>query len=109
MFIITICASNEENALLAGAFEEYRDSHMALGRKCRGHGGKVSEKLTAFFEEPFWMGVFERVSEGKLFVCQVTFGAKPKDAGRNPKQIQREVRKQMQNTGVRIKSQQLWR
>ena len=93
---------------------------------------KVSGKLTVFFEEPFWVGVFERVSEGKLFVCKVTFGAEPKDyevydfvlknyyrlrfspavvadvkeAGRNPKRIQREVRKQVQNTGIGTKSQQ---
>ena len=26
---------------------------------------KVSGKLTVFFKEPFWVGVFERVSEGK--------------------------------------------
>ncbi|NBJ83965.1 DUF2992 family protein [bacterium 1XD42-94] len=36
---------------------------------------KVSGKLTVFFEEPFWVGVFERVSEGNLSVCKVTFGA----------------------------------
>ena len=36
---------------------------------------KVSGKLTVFFEEPFWVGVFERVSEGKLSACKVTFGA----------------------------------
>ena len=29
-----------------------------------------------------------------------------KEAGRNPKRVQREVRKQMQNTGVGTKSQQ---
>jgi hypothetical protein len=40
---------------------------------------KVSGKLIVFFEEPFWEGVFERVSEGKLSVCKVTFGAEPKD------------------------------
>ena len=40
---------------------------------------KVSGKLTVFFEEPFWVGVFERVLEGKLSVCKVTFGAEPKD------------------------------
>ena len=93
---------------------------------------KVSGKLTVFFEEPFWVGVFERVSNGKLFVCKVTFGAEPKDyeiyyfilknyyrlrfspavainvkeAGRNPKRVQREVRKQVQNTGIGTKSQQ---
>ena len=40
---------------------------------------KVSGKLTVFFEEPFWVGVFERVSGGSLSVCKVTFGAEPKD------------------------------
>ena len=94
--------------------------------------GKVSGKLTVFFEEPFWVGVFERVSEGRLSVCKVTFGAEPKDyevydfvlknyyrlrfspavatdvkeAGRNPKRVQREVQKQVQNTGIGTKSQQ---
>ena len=93
---------------------------------------KVSGKLTVFFEEPFWVGVFERVSDGKLSVCKVTFGAEPKDyevfdfvlknyyrlrfspavatdvkeVGRNPKRVQREVRKQVQNTGIGTKSQQ---
>ena len=36
---------------------------------------KVLGKLTVFFEEPFWVGVFERVSDRKLSVCKVTFGA----------------------------------
>ena len=93
---------------------------------------KVSGKLTVFFEEPFWVGVFERVSEGKLSVCKVTFGTEPKDyevydfalknyyrlrfspavaaavkeTGHNPKRVQREVRKQVQNTGIGTKSQQ---
>jgi hypothetical protein len=93
---------------------------------------KVSGKLTVFFEEPFWVGVFESVSDGKLSVCKVTFGVEPKDyevydfvlknyyrlrfspavatdvkeAGRNPKRVQREVRKQVQNNGIGTKSQQ---
>lgn len=93
---------------------------------------KVAGKLTVFFKEPFWVGVFERVSEGRLSVCKVTFGAEPKDyeiydfvlknyyrlrfspavatdvkeVGRNPKRIQREVRKQVQNTGIGTKAQQ---
>ena len=93
---------------------------------------KVSGKLTVFFEEPFWVGVFERVSEGQLSVGKVTFGAEPKDyevyefvlknyyrlrfspavatnvkeTGRNPKRVQREVRKQVKNTGIGTKSQQ---
>ena len=93
---------------------------------------KVSDRLTVFFEEPFWVGVFERSSEGKLSACKVTFGAEPRDyeiyefvlknyvhlrfspavatdvkeTGRNPKRIRREVRKQVQNTGIGTKSQQ---
>ncbi len=65
-------------------------------------------------------------------MCKVTFGAEPKDyeiydsvlknyyqlrfspavatdvkeTGRNPKRVQREVRKQVQNTGIKTKSQQ---
>ena len=35
--------------------------------------------LTVFFEEPFWIGVFERRSAGMLSVCKVTFGAEPRD------------------------------
>ena len=78
-------------------------------------------KLTVFFEEPFWVGVFERIENGKLSVSKVTFGAEPKDyeiydfvlknyyrlkfspavatdvkeAVRNPKRVQREVRKRL--------------
>ena len=40
---------------------------------------KVSGRLTVFFEEPFWVGIFERILEGKLSVCKVTFGVEPKD------------------------------
>lgn len=32
-----------------------------------------------FFDEPFWIGVFERVENGTLSVCKVTLGAEPKD------------------------------
>ena len=93
---------------------------------------KVSGRLTVFFEDPFWVGIFECISDGKLSACKVTFGAEPKDyevydfvlknyyqlrfspavatdvkeTGRNPKRIQREVRKQVQNTGIGTKSQQ---
>ena len=93
---------------------------------------KVTGRLTVYYEEPFWIGVFEHISEGKLSVCKVTFGVVPKDyevyefiltnyyhlqfspavvtdvkkAARNPKRILREVRKQVQNTGICTKSQQ---
>ena len=39
----------------------------------------MKASLTVFFEEPFWVGVFERIEDGKLSVCKVTFGAEPKD------------------------------
>ena len=92
---------------------------------------KVSEKLTVYFEEPFWGGVFERIEDGKLSVAKVTFGAEPKDyevqeyiqkyyfslkfspavetvvkdIKRNPKRMQREAKKMLKN-GIGTKSQQ---
>ena len=92
---------------------------------------KVNGKLTVYFEEPFWVGVFERIEDGKLFVAKVTFGAEPKDyevqkyiqkyyfslkfspavetvvkdINRNPKRMQREAKK-MLKTGIGTKSQQ---
>ncbi len=89
-------------------------------------------KLTVFFDDPFWVGVFERTDGGKLSVCKVTFGAEPKDyevwafvlehyhqltfspaveadirqAADNPKRRQRNAGKQMARTGVGTKSQQ---
>ena len=36
-------------------------------------------RLTVFFEDPFWVGVFERIESGRLSVCKVTFGAEPRD------------------------------
>lgn len=94
--------------------------------------GNVSSRLTVYFEDPFWVGVFERTCNGKLFVAKVTFGAEPKDyevqefilkhyyalrfspavatvvkvSKKNPKRIQRDVKKQLQNTGIGTKSQQ---
>ena len=87
--------------------------------------------LTVFFENPFWVGVFERVSNGRLSVCKVTFGAEPKDyevwefvlkhyyklafspaiesevkkTADNPKRRQREARKQLCAFGIGTKSQ----
>ena len=88
--------------------------------------------LTVYFENPFWVGVFERIEGGKLSVCKVTFGAEPKDyevwefvlhhyqdlkfspateaelkqSADNPKRRQRNVKKQLQNAGIGTKSQQ---
>lgn len=88
--------------------------------------------LTVFFEDPFWIGVFEITSAGEMAVCKVTFGAEPKDYEiydfvlqhfnslhfspavavshsenpTNPKRLQREIRKSLQKTGIGTKSQQ---
>lgn len=93
---------------------------------------KVTEKLTVFFENPFWVGVFEREDGGKLSVCKVTFGTEPKDyevwefilknyynlkfspsvdvvvkkESVNPKRIQRKARAQTLPAGIGTKSQQ---
>ena len=92
---------------------------------------KVNGKLTVYFEEPFWVGVFERIEDGKLSVAKATFGAEPKDyevqeyiqkyyfslkfspavetvvkdIKRNPKRMQREAKKMFKN-GIGTKSQQ---
>lgn len=39
---------------------------------------KVSGKLTVFFEEPFWVGVFERVSDGKYRCVRLHLGQNQK-------------------------------
>lgn len=39
--------------------------------------GKSS--LIIMFENPFWIGLYERVDGGKYEVCKITFGAEPKD------------------------------
>ena len=93
---------------------------------------KSRASFTVFFEDPLWVGVYEREEPGGLTACRVVFGAEPKDyevydfvlrnyyrlkfspavatdvkeAVRNPKRVQREVRKQVQNTGIGTKSQQ---
>ena len=93
---------------------------------------KVSGKLTVFFEDPFWVGVFERIEDGKLSAAKVTFGTEPKDyevqeylqkyyftlqfspavaavvkeTKRNPKRMQRDAKRQMRETGIGTKSQQ---
>lgn len=93
---------------------------------------KVLGRVTVFFEEPFWVGVFERVSGGELTVCKVTFGAEPRDyelyefllekyhrlrfspavatdvreTKPNLKRMQRKVQELLQNTGIGTRSQQ---
>ena len=93
---------------------------------------KVSGKLTVYFEEPFWVGVFEKIEDGKLSVAKVTFGAEPKEYevyefvlkyyyrlqfspavatvvkenAKNPKRMQRDAKRQMLEKGIGTKAQQ---
>ena len=93
---------------------------------------RVSGKLTIYFEDPFWVGVFERIENRKLSVAKVTFGVEPKDydvlefinrnyyhlqfspavetvvkdTKKNPKRTQRDAKKQTMETGIGTKSQQ---
>lgn len=99
--------------------------------------GKTDENetigaLTVCFEEPFWVGVFERTENGRLSACKITFGAEPKDyevwefilrhyydlnfgptvkteirqSADHPKRRQRNVKKLLRSSGVGTKSQQ---
>lgn len=38
---------------------------------------RVSSILTVYHDGQFWVGLFERVEEGRLSVCRVVFGAEP--------------------------------
>ena len=94
--------------------------------------GHVCIRLIVYFEEPFWVGVFEKAEDGALSAAKVTFGAEPKDCEvleciqkyyfslsfspavetavreikRNPKRMQRDVKKLVQETGIGTKAQQ---
>ena len=38
---------------------------------------EIETRFTVLYEEPFWIGVSERVENGKLTVAKHTFGAEP--------------------------------
>lgn len=89
---------------------------------------------TVFFENPFWVGVWERSGGGAYSAAKATFGAEPKDAEilafvlerfdkltfskpcadgawrqtpvRNPKRMQRESARAVLSAGVGTKAQQ---
>ena len=48
-------------------------------------------RLTVWFADPFWVGVYEREAEGRLEVCRHTFGAGTK--AQQALQLQREARR----------------
>lgn len=90
-------------------------------------------RLTVYFEDPFWVGVFERRTNGFLEAAKIMFGAEPKDYEiydfflknwnklrfsppvsdskaeehkQNPKRMQRSISMQLTNTGTGTKAQQ---
>lgn len=93
----------------------------------------AKSSLTVLFEPPFWVGIYERIDDGKYEVCKITFGAEPKDyevydfllknwnklkfspsvkvdkveeLKVNPKRMQREINSQLKNKGIGTKAQQ---
>lgn len=93
----------------------------------------IKSSLTVLFDNPFWIGLYERIDNGKYEVCKITFGAEPKDyeiyrffschfmqlkfsppvkaekiceKHINPKRMQREIQRQLEPKGVGTKAQQ---
>ena len=89
--------------------------------------------LTILFEKCFWVGLYERMDGGRYEVCTITFGAEPKDyevydfllknwhkvkfsppvktdiieeRRINPKRMQREINRQLEDKGIGTKAQQ---
>lgn len=85
------------------------------------------------FENPFWIGLYERIDDNQYEVCKITFGTEPKDYEVyefmlrnwsklkfsspintdkieehkiNPKRMQREINRQLENKGIGTKAQQ---
>ncbi len=93
---------------------------------------KATGRLIVFYEDPFWVGVFEKIDDGRLSAARVVFGAEPKDHElndfilkryyslrfspevetsvkedkKNPKRRQRNADRQMHETGIGTRSQQ---
>lgn len=90
-------------------------------------------RLTVYFEDPFWVGLYERGGGGTYEVCRIVFGGEPRDyevhafllgnwrqlqfspsmeaegpAERraNPKRMRRQIQKELQNAGAGTKAQQ---
>lgn len=90
-------------------------------------------RLTVYFDPPFWVGVYERICDGKLEAAKITFGPEPKDyevydflqknwqklrfsppvadhgstaRPQNPKRLQRAIQAELTTGGVSTKSQQ---
>lgn len=95
----------------------------------------LSIKCIVYFENPFWVGVFEKNINRKISAIKITFGAEPNDnqvfefilknynklkyskeiindkkinnEKINPKRVQRKVKKELNKIGISTKSQQV--
>lgn len=95
---------------------------------------KVKATMTVLFEEPFWIGIYEREDEESYQAAKILFGAEPKglevqeyllqhvyqlsfgtgekspisdkQTRKNPKRMQREIRKQTRERGTGTRAQQ---
>lgn len=94
----------------------------------------ISAKLTVLFNDPFWGGIIEIEEEEHYKVSKVTFGAEPKEVEvyefilsnfckinfeklqrnedkysvkrrKNPKRMQREIKKEIESKGIGTKAQ----
>jgi len=99
----------------------------------KADGMAIKTSLTILFENPFWIGLYERIDNEKYGVCKITFGAEPKDyevydfllynwnilrfsppvrtdnveeRRINPKRMQRAISGQLQDKGIGTKAQQ---
>jgi hypothetical protein len=93
----------------------------------------MKAQLSVFFEDPFWIGIYERMEDSRIEACRIVFGSEPKDyevyrflnenwksfrfgppvqggdlenRRINPKRMQRDIARQLQNPGVGTKAQQ---
>lgn len=93
----------------------------------------MRSSLTVLFENPFWIGLYERIDGDKYEACKITFGAEPKEyevyefllknwnrlkfsppietemieeRKINPKRMQRKINGQLQDRGMGTKAQQ---
>lgn len=96
---------------------------------------KITQKLTVYYEKPFWIGVFELEYDNHIRFSKVYFGSEPKDyevyefllikyqnlkfssklpvdensfstKKKNPKRLQREIKKETKSYGLGTKAQQ---
>ena len=93
----------------------------------------VKSKLTVFFDDPYWVGVYERETNSEVEVAKIVFGAEPKDyeiyqyflqnwsklkfsppveadntteKKLNPKRVQRQINRLLLQQGIGTKAQQ---